>query len=330
MRNSVEAARLPQLQFGVEAELHRVEAWIAAQLATEQPRLRPLLEHAARFRGKRVRAIHVLLAGQACGGLRPEHVTVAAILALIHAATLIHDDLLDQASERRGLSCLHVEWGSHASVLLGDWIYARAFLRSTELADPACSRVLATATAAVCAGEIHQNLTREDFELAEADYWAQIDGKTAALYEAGGRLAAHYAGAPEAVQAACAQHGLLAGRAFQVVDDVLDLVGDEHRARKSLGTDWDRRKLTLPLLRLRDRLDPPARARLAELFHGGAPRAALQAGEFAAALAASAEDCRRRAAELLEQAIDSLSAVPAGPARERLIELTRFLGAREQ
>lgn len=324
------AAVLAELLEGIAGDLGRVESWISAQLEPEHARLQPLLRHAGRFRGKRVRAAHVLLVGQACGRVAPEHRQVAGIIELIHAATLIHDDLLDDAQQRRGLDCLHVEWGSHASVLLGDWIYARAFLRSTELADGACSRVLAEATAAVCRGEIHQNLTRGDFQLAEADYYAQIDGKTAALYQAGGRLAAHYAGAGEAVAAACARHGLLAGRAFQIVDDVLDLVGEEQRVRKSLGTDWERRKMTLPLIRLRAQCAPPARARLEALFQGEAARSQLLDGEFGAPLQACAASCRAEAAGLLEQAIAALAPLPDSPARRALAELTRFLGSREQ
>ena len=313
----------------IAGDLNRVESWIQAQLQPEDPRLAPLLEHAARFRGKRLRAAQVLLVGQACERITQEHVAVAGIIELIHAATLIHDDLLDEAQKRRGLDCLHVEWGSHSSVLLGDWIYARAFLRSTEMDDRTCSRVLAEATAAVCRGEIHQNLTRTDFALAEADYLAQIDGKTAALYEAGGRLGAYYAGATDELQSACARHGLLAGRAFQIVDDVLDLVGVEQRVRKSLGTDWERGKLTLPVIRLRDRLPSGARARLAALFRDGVGRAELLQGEFGPALRESAEECRSEAASWLAESARALAPLPDNDARRALLELTRFLGTRE-
>lgn len=329
MAESVKARELPVLLASLPPALERVEAWLAEQFRPEHPRLLPLLRHVARFRGKRIRAAHVLLAGQACGRLAPEHVVVAGLIEMVHTATLVHDDLLDEAQERRGLDCLHVEWGSHASVLLGDWIYARAFLRALELPDRTCAQVLAEATSRVCAGEIHQNLTRGNFALAEADYLEQIDGKTGALYEAGGRLAAFYAGAPVAWQEACARHGALAGRAFQIVDDILDLVGSEQQARKSLGTDWSRGKMTLPLLRLREGLESASRRRLEGLFHGGVTRDELLASEFGPLLRETAAACRCEVQSLLAEANRALEPLPPGPAKNALHELTLFLGARD-
>lgn len=321
---------LPALLSCIEREMEAVDGWLDLQFEPDHPALRPLLEYAARFRGKRVRAAQVLLVAQACGGIREPHVAIAGIVELIHAATLIHDDLLDEASQRRGLDCVHLEWGVHASVLLGDWIYARAFQRSTELADPACSRVLAAATGRICRGEIHQNLTRGDFELAESDYLDQIDGKTAALYEAGGWLAAHYAGGGATLAGAAARHGLLAGRAFQIIDDLLDLDGDEERAGKSLGTDWARGKLTLPLIRLRDALSGEERQRLRQAFGSGMDRAELFAGEFGPALRAFLATTKTEAMDLLLQAGAALGALPDGAAKRALLELTSFLGTRRQ
>ena len=321
---------LPELLGGIRGALDEVEGWLGRQLRPEHRRLETLLAYAGRFRGKRLRAAQVILVGEACGGTRPEHVPVAGIIEMIHAATLIHDDLLDEADQRRGMDCLHVEWGTHTSILLGDWIYARAFQRSTELPDVRCSQVLAEATARICHGEIHQNLTRRDFELSEQDYIAQIDGKTAALYEAGGRLAAHYAGGSPRLQEACARHGLLAGRAFQIIDDVLDLEGDEEVVGKSLGTDWDRGKMTLPLIRLRDSLPLDQRNRLADLFGSGAGRHQLLEGEFAAASQETLAGCKAEAALLLQEASASLGALPESQARDRLRELTDFVGSRRR
>ncbi|RMH04117.1 MAG: polyprenyl synthetase family protein [Planctomycetota bacterium] len=314
----------------IRPELARVDRWLDRQFEPDHPALAPLLAHAARFRGKRIRAAQVLLVGSACGGLTEAHIAVAGIIEMIHAATLVHDDLLDEAEQRRGLACVHLEWGSHTAVLLGDWIYARAFQRSTELDDPTCSRVLARATGRVCRGEIHQNLTRGDFELTEEDYLAQIDGKTAALYQAGGFLAAHYAGAGGDLAAAAGRHGLLAGRAFQIIDDVLDLEGDEERTGKSLGTDWARGKMTLPLIRLRDRLTGPERRRLGQAFGSGADRSVLFRGEFADPLREEIEATKSEAMRLLDEAAGALAPLPAHPAREALLELTRFLGTRRR
>jgi octaprenyl-diphosphate synthase len=314
----------------IEQDLAAVELWLEAEFDGGPTPLAPLLAHAARFRGKRVRAAQVMLVARACGRLTPEHRTLAGVIELIHAATLAHDDVLDEASARRGLDCLHVLWGAHAAVLLGDWLYARAFTHCTRLEDQTASRVLARATARMCAGEIHQNLTRRDFELAETDYLAQVDGKTGALFEAAGRLAAHYAGASPALIETAARHGLLAGRAFQIADDLLDLEGDPEIAGKSLGTDWERGKMTLPLIRLREALDPARRARLAAAFLSGASRAILREADYADSYLQAAASCRALVRATLAEAAAAAEALPAGSATEALSNLTRLLGERSR
>ncbi|HEX9794106.1 MAG TPA: polyprenyl synthetase family protein [Planctomycetota bacterium] len=323
------APDLNRLLACVADDLVRVEAWLEAQLEPPHPRLAPLLDHAARFRGKRMRAAQVLLVGHACGGVTDTHIDVAGIVELIHSSTLAHDDYLDGARQRRHLSCVHVEWGPHVAVLLGDWIYARAFRRSTELPDATCSQVLSDATAKVCAGEIRQNLSRGDFELPVADYVEQIDGKTSALYEASGQLGAYYAGAAPEVQVAAGRHGLLLGRAFQIIDDVLDLAGTESRVGKSLGTDWARRKMTLPLLRLRDALAPGRRARLAEIW-GDESGIEVLLEEFGAEIRAALDSVRAEVGELLAEASGCLDSLPKGPARDSLVGMTDFVGTRQK
>lgn len=310
------------------ADLAGVESWLAAEFQAAPEKIAPLLAHVARFRGKRVRALQVLLVARACGHLTAEHRMLAGVIEMIHAATLAHDDLLDGAEERRGAPSLHAAWGAHNAVLLGDWLYARAFQHCTRLEDQAAARVLARATAKMCAGEIHQNLTRQDFELSETDYLAQIDGKTAALFEAAGRLAAHYAGAGSAVEDAAGRHGLLAGRAFQMADDLLDLEGDPALAGKSLGTDWERGKMTLPLIRMRDGGDREVRARLEQAFRGGEPRSALRQAPLAGAFARALEDSRASVRDHLDGACAALETLPGSEAREDLAGLTRWLGAR--
>ncbi|MHC4380400.1 MAG: polyprenyl synthetase family protein [Planctomycetota bacterium] len=328
MTDSPSPQPVADLLQGVQEELEQVDAWILRQLASGPSALQPLLDHVGRFRGKRLRAAQVLLIAKACGNSSVEHVQVAGILEMIHSATLVHDDLLDEAQERRQLDCLHVEWGSHTAVLLGDWIYSQAFAASTRMQDQTCSQVLSEATGRVCAGEIHQNLTRGDFHLKEEDYFSQIDGKTAALFEAGGRLSAHYAGATEGLCQAAARFGLLAGRAFQIVDDMLDLTGTEEEVGKSLGTDWQRGKMTLPLIRLRDRLGTDKRAQLEALFHAHSDRSILKQSSFQAELAVALEECAAEADSLLEESTALLAKFPRQDVAQELADLTRFLGSR--
>ncbi len=333
MSEPTQALDLPLLLESIQDEMDQVNDWLEAQLAPAGPDevpLQPLIDHVHRFRGKQLRAAQVLLIARGCNRLVPDHIVVAGVIEMIHAATLVHDDLLDGAEKRRGLDCAHVRWGAHASVLLGDWVYSRAFMRSTELEDPTCSRWLAGATSAVCRGEIHQNLTRGEFDLDYSAYLAQVDGKTAALFEAGGRLAAYSSGASQKIQDACARHGLLAGRAFQMVDDLLDLIGDQERTGKSLGTDWANGKMTLPLIHLRELLQPADREELRRLFGRGEARRTLLEGSFSKALAAAVELSREEITRTLDEACLQLQALPNGDARQLLIELTRFLGRRSR
>ncbi|MCH2102329.1 MAG: polyprenyl synthetase family protein [Planctomycetes bacterium] len=328
MTHSTEAPSLAPLIASISGDLKRVNTWLDARYQPDHPRLAPLLEHLHGFRGKQVRAAQVFLVAQGCGGVREEHLVVAGVVEMIHTATLVHDDLLDGAAERRGIDCVHRRWNPHTSVLLGDWIYAQAFRQATELDNKLCSRELALATARICQGEIRQNLSAGKFDLSEQEYFDQIDGKTAALFEAAGRLGAAYAGASDDLQENCARHGLLAGRAFQMQDDLLDLIGDEDRARKSLGTDWANGKMTLPLIRLRDALSKEDRAILCEQFGAGAPRSILLEGRFAEPMAAALEVAHKEIADTLDAACIALEALPAADPRGQLIGLTRFLGSR--
>jgi octaprenyl-diphosphate synthase len=321
---------LQVLLASVQSDLDQVETWLEQRMLNGPEELAPLLQYVARFRGKRLRAAYVLMIAKACGGVCQSHIEVAGIVEMIHAATLIHDDMLDEAVQRRQLDCVHVEWGPHTAVLLGDWVYSQAFLASTHMADQECSRVLAEATSRVCAGEMFQNLTRRDFHLSEQDYFAQVDGKTAALFEAGGRLAAYYAGASTAQQEAAACHGLLSGRAFQVVDDLLDLEGDESQVGKSLGTDWARGKMTLPVIRLRESLVPSERALLEERFQSDSSREDLLASQFAAPLAKAVSVCRQEVDTMLEDAANQLNKLPVRAIASDLGKLTRFLGSRNR
>jgi octaprenyl-diphosphate synthase len=322
--------RLNQLLAPVQTELDAVENWLETALTGENPRLSPLLDHLKKFRGKRVRAAQILLIAKGCGGFKEVHIPVAGIVEMIHSATLVHDDLLDEASQRRALDCVHVEWGSHSAVLLGDWIYAKAFEECTKLPGNEASVALATATRRVCAGEIYQNLTRKNFDLSEASYLEQIDGKTGALFEEGARLAGFFAGASPEIQAACGAYGKLTGRAFQIADDILDLVGDEKRVGKSLGTDWDRGKMTFPLIRLRDILPQELQVEIRGHFGKNSDRSILMEPKFSSYLEQALQESHQEIQSLLQRACDAITCLPFSESRKPLIALTHFLGSRNR
>jgi octaprenyl-diphosphate synthase len=228
----------------VAADLDQADRILADALAGYRTRFGPLVDHLKHYRGKRLRPTLLLLSARASGRVTSAHHTLAACVEMIHTATLVHDDVLDGATTRRHVPTVNANWGNEVSILLGDMLFSHAFRLAATVDVRAC-QVIGDATNRVCAGELKQVTDRGNLHLTEAEYFAQIDGKTAALTECCGRLGAEYAGGNgERIS----QYGRNLGLAFQVADDLLDLTGDESTAGKTLGTDLDQRKLTLPLI----------------------------------------------------------------------------------
>jgi len=213
----------------------------------------PLIEHLRHYRGKRLRPALLLLIGKACGTITDAHRTLAAAVEMIHTATLVHDDVLDEAALRRHLPTVNAKWGNKVSILLGDMLFTHAFHLASTVDRRACE-IIGEATNRVCAGELRQVSERSKLDLTEAEYFAIIEGKTASLTECCCRLGAIYAGAPDQVAARLAGFGRNLGLAFQIADDLLDLMGREDTAGKTLGTDLAQQKLTLPVIQALHRL----------------------------------------------------------------------------
>jgi octaprenyl-diphosphate synthase len=209
-----------------------------------------LARHGLRLGGKRLRPALVLLSGKACGEIQRHHIDLATVLELIHTATLLHDDVLDEATLRRHLDTVNARWDNEASILLGDFLLSRAIERAAAIGNCYAVGDIATAARIVCEGELRQVRWRGDFDLAEEEYLQIIADKTAALTACACRLGAHFAGADAELCARFGRFGQSLGVAFQIVDDLLDVVGDEATVGKSLGTDLVKQKATLPLIRL--------------------------------------------------------------------------------
>jgi len=231
----------------VAPDIEAAERVFADALVEYRSPFGPLLSHLKHYRGKRLRPALLLLVAKACGKITPAHHTLAAVVEMIHTATLVHDDVLDEADTRRHHPTFNAEWGNKVSILLGDMLFTHAFHLSATVDQTAC-RLIGEATNKVCAGELMQITERGNLRLTEADYYAIVDGKTAALTEACGRLGALYAGANAETADAMAEYGRSLGIAFQIADDLLDLTGDATKAGKTLGTDLEQGKLTLPLI----------------------------------------------------------------------------------
>lgn len=294
--------------------------------------------HARRYRGKRLRAAAALLVAKAvraaaeppangAARLTDAHIQIAAIVEMIHMATLVHDDVLDHAEVRRRVPTVNARYGNQVAVLLGDWIYARAFCLSTRLSDQTCSRALAATTATICRGEIEQSKAKYDFGLSVDRYVEMIDAKTASLYQASCELGAHYAGGSREIVAAASEFGRHLGLAFQIVDDCLDFDGAEDIVGKSLGTDVAEGKITLPIIHLLSGLAEPGRRRVEQIFRAAASDGvganARLAAEFdlAHAVAASYEEARR----YMTSAVGALRVLPASPSRTCLETMAAYV-----
>jgi octaprenyl-diphosphate synthase len=284
------------------------------QLASELPPVNALCRHVERYRGKMLRPTLLFLSGQAFGPVGERHVLVAATCEMIHMATLVHDDVLDEAEVRRkGYTVNHLR-GNEVAVMLGDYLISNAFHLCSRAGDPSLNLRLGEVTNALCSGEVLQLSHRDDLSLDERTYFEIVRRKTAVLIGACCELGARLSGAPDAAVAALGRFGEGLGIAFQVQDDLLDLEGREEVVGKSLGRDLEKGKLTLPVIGHLARCGPEARERTIEAI-----RARDGAGLLAELSAAGAlASARARATALVEEARRELAHVPAGPARDAL------------
>jgi octaprenyl-diphosphate synthase len=284
------------------------------QLASELPPVNALCRHVERYRGKMLRPTLLFLSGQAFGPVGERHVLVAATCEMIHMATLVHDDVLDEAEVRRkGYTVNHLR-GNEVAVMLGDYLISNAFHLCSRAGDPSLNLRLGEVTNALCSGEVLQLSHRDDLSLDERTYFEIVRRKTAVLIGACCELGARLSGAPDAAVVALGRFGEGLGIAFQVQDDLLDLEGREEVVGKSLGRDLEKGKLTLPVIGHLARCGPEARERTIEAI-----RARDGAGLLAELSAAGAlASARARATALVEEARRELAHVPAGPARDAL------------
>src|SRR5512142_2291936 len=230
------------------ADMKSVDALIRARLASDVVLINQIAEHIIGGGGKRLRPMLVLLAAQALGYTGRLHVLLAAVVEFIHTATLLHDDVVDESDLRRGRQTANALWGNAASVLVGDFLYSRAFQMMVEADDMRVMRLLADTTNQIAEGEVLQLLNVHNPDTDEAAYLRVIERKTAVLFAAATRLGALLAGVPAAQQEALARYGLNLGYAFQIADDVLDYVSDAGTLGKNVGDDLAEGKPTLPLI----------------------------------------------------------------------------------
>lgn len=227
-----------------------VEERLTTDLSTRHEKIAEIILHVSRFKGKRFRPVLLLLSAQSCGKLVPQHLDLAVVVELVHIATLIHDDVIDEATVRRHVPSVNSIWGREISILLGDYIWSRGFTILASMDSQLSTYIMSQTVNIMCEGELIQLQRRYDLNLSEEDYMDIIEKKTASLCATSCRLGAMFAGANRKIQEALTRYGLKVGLAFQIVDDCLDIVGTEDEMGKSLSTDIKKGKLTLPLIKL--------------------------------------------------------------------------------
>lgn len=327
-RSALRAEGLSAAYALIRDELQQVETLLAAELKSQHPFVDELVTHGFSLGGKRLRPALVLLSAKASGPVTREHVVLAAVVEMIHTATLVHDDVLDEATLRRYRQTVNARWNNETSVLLGDYLFTHAFYLASTLETTFACRTIGRSTNIVCEGELRQIDSRGQLRLSEEEYLGIIDGKTAELCSCCCLLGAHYAGASSAVSAALSRYGRDLGIAFQITDDLLDVLGTEAATGKTLGTDFNQQKMTLPLIRLLSVAEPSEQARFEKLL---ASPGEQSRAELSAALEQhdALDYARQRAQFFARRAAEELSAVGDSPAANILRQLAEFVVARQ-
>lgn len=264
--------QLNRVYMPIQKDLAAVEAILKSELQSDAPLVDQLLEHSWMLGGKRIRPVFLLLSGAATGDVTQPHLQMAAALEMIHTATLVHDDVLDEAKVRRHRQTANDKWGSKLSILLGDYLFTHAFHVASLAGSADALRYLAQASNRVCEGEMRQNAWQGDFDLSEKDYLRMISEKTAELCGVGCKIGAFLSNAAPELVDQFEEYGRNLGVAFQIIDDVLDLVGAQDTAGKTLGTDLLNQKPTLPIIHALEQSTSENRKALIELLDGKADR----------------------------------------------------------
>ena len=310
------------------SDMSAVDEVIRARLHSEVALVNQVGEYIVNSGGKRLRPALVVLSAKAFGYTGKYHHDLAAVVEFIHTATLLHDDVVDESELRRGRATASSLFGNAASVLVGDFLYSRAFQMMVEVGDMRVMQTLADATNTIAEGEVLQLLNCHDANVNAANYLHVIHCKTAKLFEAAMRLGAILAGAGESMELAAAKYGMHLGTAFQLVDDVLDYSGDEHETGKNLGDDLAEGKPTLPLIYAMQHGDARQAAVVREsIEQGDITRFSevLQVIKQTGAL----EYTRQQAQHESDMACAALDALPDTNYKQSLLQLADFAATRQ-
>jgi len=312
-----------QLIQPISADLKAVDAVIRQKLHSEVALVNQIADYIISAGGKRIRPVLVLLVANAYGYKGTDHHQLAAVVEFIHTATLLHDDVVDESSMRRGRKTANALFGNAASVLVGDFLYSRAFQMMVSVGDIRIMEILADATNVIAEGEVLQLLNMHDPDVSEERYTQVIRSKTAKLFEAAGQLGALIAGANDTQIEAAAEYGRSLGTAFQLIDDVLDYSGQAEDIGKNVGDDLREGKATLPLIYLMEHGSAAERELVRGCIENGDEQhfdAVLQAVTNSGAL----DYTRRKAEEASAAASAAIADLPDNIFKEALLQLSSF------
>ena len=307
--------------------MQAVDRIIAQRLASGVPLVGQISQYIIAAGGKRLRPAMLLMVCGALGYREDKRFTLAAVVEFIHTATLLHDDVVDESTLRRGRATANENFGNPASVLVGDFLYSRAFQMMVETGEMRIMEILADATNVIAEGEVMQLMNMHDASLDETGYLHVIRSKTAKLFEASARLAAVLAASSTLVEEACATYGQALGTAFQIIDDVLDYDGDSAEMGKNLGDDLREGKATLPLIAAMQRGTPAQAATVREAIENGNTDQ-LDAIAHIVRSTGALDVARNAAAAEAQRAITALEQLPSNEYSAALHQLASQLLAR--
>jgi octaprenyl-diphosphate synthase len=311
----------------IGTQLAAVDRLFNTELHSDLACVNSLVRHVGRFRGKMLRPTLLLLSGKACGELKNEHVVLATVVEMVHMATLVHDDVLDEAEMRRKGATINHLRGNEAAVMLGDCLISHSYHLCSSLDSQHASRTIARTTNRVCEGELLQIDNRDNLDLDEKVYLEIINRKTASLCAACCMLGAKFAGATDEISAQLEEFGLCLGMAFQIQDDLLDIEGHASTVGKTLGIDVEKGKMTLPMIHFLKTAPREHRMLLRSLLEGHDSdkseriRNLIMPSESLAYAHQRARDFSNRAQQVL-------SGVPDSEAKRVLIQMAEFVVSR--
>jgi len=325
--NPIAANGTAQLLLGcyesIADDLTHVERILREEMSSRYPNVNKVVSYGCMLGGKRLRPALLLLTAKCLGSVSEDHHKLGAVLEMVHTATLIHDDVIDGASQRRHLETIHQRWSTEAAVLTGDFLFSHAFYLASTLPTTTAAQKIGQATNIVCEGELRQITTKGQFDLSEEDYFSIIESKTAVLCQVACELGAIYTNATDEQIQQAGEFGRCLGIAFQIVDDLLDIEGTSDCTGKTLGTDLKQRKPTLPLIHVLEAAPEGPKQAIYKALHSdnlSASEIIVWMEEFG-----SLQYARDRAIGFIERAHSAIANWPTSPAASALRDLAGFV-----